>query len=215
MNKNLTRIPLLLLALSASPWLCAASADGKTIAMQGNGKGASACIACHGQHGEGNADAGYPYLAGLPVAYIKNQLTAFSNGNRKNAVMQPIAGSLSQQDIAAVADYFAGLANDKLTGSAPTPTDASGKGAVLAHNGKWVAGVPACFRCHGADGRGVAPHFPSVVGQPEAYVRNQLVAWQTGTRSNDPLGLMQSVVKSLSKDEIDAVARYLAEQSGK
>jgi len=48
MNKNLTRIPLLLLALSASPWLCAASADGKTIAMQGNGKGASACIACHG-----------------------------------------------------------------------------------------------------------------------------------------------------------------------
>lgn len=215
MNKNLTRIPLLLLALSASPWLFAASPAGKTIATQGNGKGATACIACHGQQGQGNADAGYPYLAGLPVDYIRNQLTAFSSGSRKNAVMQPIAGSLSQQDVAAVADYFSGLTNDRLKGSAVTPSDVSGKGAVLARNGKWAAGVPACFRCHGADGRGVAPHFPPVVGQPEAYLRNQLVAWQTGARSNDPLGLMQSVVKSLSKDEIDAVARYLAAQSEK
>jgi len=215
MNKNLSRIPLLLLALSASPWLFAASPDGKTIAMQGNGKGATACIACHGQHGEGNADAGYPYLAGLPVDYIRNQLTAFGSGSRKNAVMQPIAGSLSQQDIAAVADYFSGLTNDRLEGSTATPSDVSGKGAVLAQNGKWAAGVPACFRCHGADGRGVAPHFPPIVGQPEAYLRNQLVAWQTGARSNDPIGLMQSVVKSLSKDEIDAVARYLAAQSEK
>jgi cytochrome c553 len=215
MNKNLSRIPLLLLALSASPWLFAASPDGKTIAMQGNGKGATACIACHGQHGEGNADAGYPYLAGLPVDYIRNQLTAFGSGSRKNAVMQPIAGSLSQQDIAAVADYFSGLTNDRLEGSTATPSDVSGKGAVLAQNGKWAAGVPACFRCHGADGLGVAPHFPPIVGQPEAYLRNQLVAWQTGARSNDPIGLMQSVVNSLSKDEIDAVARYLAAQSGK
>jgi cytochrome c553 len=215
MNKNSIRIPLLLLALSASPWLFAASPDGRTIATQGNGKGATACIACHGQQGQGNADAGYPYLAGLPVDYISNQLTAFSSGSRKNAVMQPIAASLSQQDIAAVADYFSGLTNDRLKGPAATPSDASGKGAVLARNGKWAAGVPACFRCHGADGRGVAPHFPPVVGQPEAYLRNQLVAWQTGARSNDPLGLMQSVVKSLSKDEIDAVARYLAAQSEK
>ena len=215
MNKNLTRIPLLLLALSASPWLFAASPDGQTIATQGNGKGATACIACHGQQGQGNADAGYPYLAGLSADYLRNQLTAFSSGSRKNAVMQPIAGSLSKQDIAAVAEYFSGLPNDRLKGSAATPSDVSGKGAVLARNGKWAAGVPACFRCHGADGRGVAPHFPPVVGQPEAYIRNQLVAWQTGARSNDPLGLMQSVVKSLSKDEIDAVARYLAAQSEK
>lgn len=215
MSKNLPRILLLLLVLSASPWLCAASPDGRTIAMQGNGKGATACMACHGQQGQGNADAGYPYLAGLPVDYIRNQLTAFSRGSRKNPVMQPIAGSLSQPDIAAVADYFAGLANDTLKGAAATRSDPSGKGALLANEGKWAAGVPACFRCHGADGRGVAPHFPPVIGQPEAYLRNQLVAWQTGTRSNDPLGLMQAVVKSLSKDEIDAVARYLSAQSDK
>jgi len=215
MNKNLTRIPLLLLALSASPWVFAASPDGKTIATQGNGKGATACVTCHGQQGQGNADAGYPYLAGLPVDYIRNQLTAFSSGSRKNAVMKPIAGSLSRQDIAAVASYFSALKNDKLKEPAVTHADQSGKGAMLARNGKWAAGVPACFRCHGADGRGVAPHFPPIVGQTQAYIRNQLVAWQTGARSNDPLGLMQSVVKSLSKDEIDAVARYLAAQSEK
>ncbi len=214
MNKNRTRILFLLLALSASPRLSAANTDGKTIAMQGSATGGTSCIACHGRQGAGNVDAGYPYLAGLPVDYIRNQLMAFSNGSRKNPIMKPIAGGLTQQDIVAAANYYAGLKNNKLTGSGTTPSDNDSEGAALALDGKWATGVPACFKCHGPDGLGVAPHFPPIVGQPETYIRNQLVAWQTGARRNDPLGLMQSVVKSLNQDEIDAVARYLAAPTG-
>jgi cytochrome c553 len=215
MNKNIARVFLLLLAVSVSSGLLAARPDGRTIALHGSANGALSCIACHGQQGEGNAEAGYPYLAGLPADYIENQLTAFSNGNRMSAIMKPVASNLTQQDIVAVAEYYAGLQNSKLTGSVRTTAPENySTGAALALNGKWAAGVPACFKCHGAGGQGVAPHFPPIVGQPEVYLRNQLIAWQTGARRNDPLGLMQSVVKSLNQDEINAVARYLAAPTG-
>ena len=209
MNKKRTRTWLLLLTLPAAFGLHA-DPDGETIVMQGNGRGTTACVACHGVDGAGNASAGYPYLAGLPTAYLTRQLQAFKDGSRQNAVMEPIASNLNEAEMAAVATYFSGQKNTK-PGGAATPTGKGvDKGAELARNGKWEAGVPACFQCHGSKGQGVAPHFPPLVGQPYRYLRDQLLAWQKGQRNNDPMGLMQSVTQPLSADDIDAVARYLA-----
>ena len=192
--------------------LFAATPDAKSITLQGNNKGAIACIACHGQQGEGNASAGYPYLAGLPADYIVNQLQAFSNGKRVNAIMQPIAGGLSAEEITALADYYAAMANSKLS----TPLTAKSSVAEkLVNNGKWQSGMPACFKCHGENGTGVAPHFPPIIGQPYNYLRAQLNDWKTGKRKNDPLGLMQSVDKALDQPEIDALAKYLSDQNAK
>jgi hypothetical protein len=54
----------------------ALAADAGKIAASGNGAGAPACSAYHGQSGEGRPDAGYPRLAGLSAGYLLQQLNA-------------------------------------------------------------------------------------------------------------------------------------------
>lgn len=216
MNSIATRILAITLALSASTSPAAPGVSGKTLALQGNGKGATSCATCHGKQGEGNASSGYPYLAGLPANYIRDQLTAYKNGKRKNAIMKPIASALTSQDMTAVADYYSKLKNNTLNNISATDVSVakSGKqktGATLAHRGKWTSSVPSCFKCHGDGGKGIAPNFPPIVGQPESYLRDQLLAWKNGKRSNDPIGLMQSVAKGLTRDDINAVAQYLSQ----
>ena len=145
MNMHLARTILLSLTLPLASGLYAANPDGKTIVMQGNGKGATACVACHGADGAGNASAGYPYLAGLPAQYLIHQLHSFKDGSRQNAIMKPIASQLSETEMNAVADYFSDQEHNKTATPSTTtgPGDNKGddKGAKLAQKGKWEAGV--------------------------------------------------------------------------
>lgn len=74
-------------------------------------KGIAACAGCHGPAGSG-IPAQYPRLAGQWGDYTKAQLMAFRSGERKNdptGAMRGIAAKLSDQEIAAVSDYIAGL----------------------------------------------------------------------------------------------------------
>jgi len=67
-----------------------------------------ACASCHGANGAG-IPAEFPRLSGQHPAYLAEQLKLFSAGFRSNAVMHDIANRMSDTDIAAVADYAAGL----------------------------------------------------------------------------------------------------------
>ena len=72
----------------------------------------TACIACHGPKGTGNAQAGFPALAGQHTAYTVLQLRAFKESQRTNDlnhIMQDICGKMSQDDMKAVAQYIEGL----------------------------------------------------------------------------------------------------------
>lgn len=72
----------------------------------------TACIACHGPRGTGNAPAGFPVLSGQHADYTLSQLIAFKNGQRKNDfhhIMQDISSRMSQRDMKAVAYYIQGL----------------------------------------------------------------------------------------------------------
>lgn len=72
-------------------------------------KAVPACTGCHGPNGAG-IPSQYPRLAGQFAAYTETQLKAFRDGTRhNNAAMQEIAQRLSDKEIAAVADYVAGL----------------------------------------------------------------------------------------------------------
>lgn len=75
-------------------------------------KGIPACMACHSPDGLGNGPAAFPLLSGQHAAYIADQLKAFRSGNRSNDLnhmMRDIAAKMSDQEIAAVASYIAGL----------------------------------------------------------------------------------------------------------
>ncbi len=72
----------------------------------------TACIACHGPKGTGNAEAGFPVLSGQHANYSIQQLQAFKDNKRKNdlnSIMRDISKRMSRADIEAVANYVSGL----------------------------------------------------------------------------------------------------------
>jgi cytochrome c553 len=71
-------------------------------------KGVPACASCHGPTGQG-IPIQFPRVSGQWADYTHAQLTAFTQGTRKNEVMQPIASRLTDTEMKAVADYMAGL----------------------------------------------------------------------------------------------------------
>jgi len=74
--------------------------------------GIPACMGCHSPNGNGNPAAGFPALGGQNTAYIVKQLEAFRSGARANdagEMMRSIAKRMSDAEIAAVANYIAGL----------------------------------------------------------------------------------------------------------
>lgn len=66
------------------------------------------CIVCHGQYGFSNAPNA-PHLASQPEMYLQAQLRAFRDGTRKHQVMSVIAKGLSDDDIDALAAWFASI----------------------------------------------------------------------------------------------------------
>ena len=200
---------ILLAAITCLPLYAQADDVAKTIASQGNKQGATACQTCHGADGSGTAAAGFPRLAGLDAGYIEQQLQNFRSGKRSNPVMQPIAKLLSKKEVPLMAAYYAAL---PIPASAAEGGDAAllGKGEIIATRGDWDHEIPACFQCHGPSGKGMAPSFPATSGQSALYVSNQIEAWKSGSRANDPVGLMKSVADKLSADQLAAVSAFLA-----
>ena len=69
---------------------------------------AATCAACHGQDGISIAPS-YPNLACQKELYLVSSLQAYKSGARKNALMAPMAASLSDGDIENLAAYYAQL----------------------------------------------------------------------------------------------------------
>ena len=72
-------------------------------------KAVPACMGCHSPNGAG-IPAQYPRLGGQHAEYTEAQLKAFRDGTRRNNLaMSQLAARLSDREMAAVADYIAGL----------------------------------------------------------------------------------------------------------
>jgi cytochrome c553 len=69
---------------------------------------AAACAVCHGPQGLSvTPDA--PHLAGQPELYLATQLRAYRSGKRQHEVMAVIAKPLSDDDIRALAAWYAAI----------------------------------------------------------------------------------------------------------
>lgn len=66
------------------------------------------CAACHGVDGIAR-DTEVPHLAGQNERYLFNQMMAFRTGKRQHKEMRYMARSMSVQEIAALAAYYAEL----------------------------------------------------------------------------------------------------------
>jgi len=176
----------------------------------------TSCLACHGAQGEGMAAAGYPRLAGLSAEYIAEQLNAYIDGRRVNAIMRPMAMPLTASQIQSIATFFSSLPVPVKPATSISDSTQNALGQQLAERGDWNAGIPACFNCHAPGGIGLPTAFPPIVGQPATYIESQIQAWKNGTRQGSPQNLanslMHSVALRMSDSQTKAVSAWLAAQ---
>jgi cytochrome c553 len=104
MRRTINALSAVLLSLSASTALAAGDAE------QGRYK-ANTCLGCHGAPGYSNAYPTYhvPKLGGQHAEYIAAALRAYAAGQRQHPTMHANAVTLSEQDIADIAAYFANM----------------------------------------------------------------------------------------------------------
>jgi len=159
------------------------------------------CKGCHSIPGYTNAYPAYhvPKIGGQYEPYVISALKAYKEGSRKHSSMHANAGTLSDQDMADIAAYLAGI---EATGhEGPVTGDTK--------TGKQLAGK--CASCHGEDGNAPAPNFPRLAGQYESYLIKAIQDYQSGKRNNP---VMQSMVQGLSEDDIENLAAWYASQVG-
>lgn len=157
------------------------------------------CTMCHGPTGISYANS--PNLAGQYAAIVYKQLRDYRSGIRTSAIMTPMAQSLSDTEMRQLAFYYASL---------PRPQSAhlsqAAPGIV-----KWGApmrNVPPCGSCHGDVDHTQAS--PWLGGEPESYIRTELLAFASGERANDINAQMRDVARGLSPSEIEEAAAYYA-----
>lgn len=168
------------------------------------------CSACHGADGNSALPAN-PSLAAQHPEYSFKQLINFKaeagkTPERVSPVMNGIVAGMSRDDMANAALYFAG---QEAKPRAARDPELVKLGQTIYRGGVLGKGVAACASCHGPNGAGIPAQFPRLAGQHAQYTADQLKAFRTGARANDPNRMMRILALKLTDREIDAVAQYI------
>jgi cytochrome c553 len=153
---------------------------------------------CHGCHGIENYQNAFPVysvpkLGGQHAGYLVMALKAYANKERGHATMHAHAASMSEADMVDVAAYLAGsevASGGRARGTAPKASR-------------------TCVACHGNDGIGILPEYPSLTGQHADYLEESLRAYRSGQRKN---AVMAGMTAALTDEDIVALARYYSVQ---
>jgi cytochrome c553 len=119
--------------------------------------------------------------------------------------MNGLASTLSDQDMADVAAWYASQKPMLGNGGASDPT-----GIVSNGDGKRME--PACASCHGGSGQGEKVDTPRLAGQKAAYLEQTLQAYKSGARANDIYSRMRLISAKLSDKEIKELAEYYSKR---
>ncbi len=187
-----------LVAVVLAAWALAAGAQMDPAQMPAARAKAQACMACHGPDGNSQNPA-YPILAGQSWRYIYIELKDFKAGRRSDPVMSPLAQNLSQDDMIELGNFFAA--------QKPLPI-AFQADAAKVEAGRKTSDAVLCPMCHlgGFVGQN---DIPRVAGQYPQYIKKQLEDFRARRRTNDA-GNMTSVTATLSDQDIDNLAQYIA-----
>ena len=132
-----------------------------------------------------------PRLQGQHPEYLAAALQGYRSGDRSHLTMHSQASTLTDQDIADIAAYFAGkplVSSNKAPGSVP-------QAATL------------CVSCHGQDGVGIAPTYPTLAGQHADYIARALDEYRQGGRKNP---IMKGFAATLKDADIAVIAGYFS-----
>ena len=183
------RLSLLAVCLSV-----AATAQAEGDAARGKVLG----YTCHGCHGIENYKNVYPTysvpkLGGQSAKYLADALKEYASGARVHSTMTAHAASLTDQQRADIAAFFA--ASPMRTAGPPVGTA--------------PAAAAVCVTCHGNDGMGISPDYPILAGQHQDYLEQALRDYKAGKRKN---AVMAGIIGGVEEKDIPALAKYFAQQ---
>ncbi|MGD9772675.1 c-type cytochrome [Diaphorobacter sp.] len=209
MNKTLTTIFGLAVACATGA-LHAQQTQGD--AQAGAGKIAM-CIGCHGIPGYQSSFPEVhkvPMISGQGAGYIAAALQAYKKGERRHPTMRGIAQSLSDQDIADMAAYYAAHGKQGATPPDRPGREPSAQVAQLLQKG-------ACVSCHGENfAKPIDPSYPKIAGQHGDYLFVALKSYKVDNgayvgRSN---AVMAGIARQFSNAELKALAGYVSALQG-
>ncbi|MEE8343512.1 MAG: c-type cytochrome [Gammaproteobacteria bacterium] len=180
----------------------------------GKAAASATCFECHGSDGKGTAPE-VPNLAGQHKDYILTASKEYKTGTRKNGLMKKNLETLTDTELANVAEYYASLApvggtvgedggKEELGGS-----EEAGREPEIDPVLAGAALTPGCEGCHGAGGNSTLPGTPTLAGQPAAYTIAAMRAYQEGERNDE---IMTSLAQALSEKDTENIAAYYAVQ---
>lgn len=168
---------------------------------------AGKCDECHGKDGNGT-DLHVPNIAGASATYITDTLNAYKSGDRpgvkytpeggKETDMGAIAKDLSDDDITALAEHYAGK---------PYKSQAQQVDAALAAKGK-DAFDSGCEKCHSEGGAVAEDDAGILAGQGKAYLEEQFKLFSDGSRPMTKK--MKKKWEKASEEDLKAIIEFLA-----
>lgn len=162
---------------------------------------ATTCLGCHGIEHYKNVYPTYyvPKLAGQNAQYISDALKGYRSGQRPHTTMHAQASSLSDAQMQAIAEYFAGQATLEPR-DVPNPPESV---------------QTVCVACHAASGVSALPMYPHLAGQHKDYLAESLRQYKLGERKNPIMaGIIMQLGDKLDDEMIDELATWYAKQPG-
>ena len=191
--RSATRL-LVLCLISAAAHLTGASAEDAL------DRELSQCASCHGQTGR-SGDTTMPVIWGQNAAYITKQLNDYRDGSRDSQIMSSMAEGIPRARMSEAAERVAKRPWPDLAGPNPKKMHLSDL-------------AQACTACHGVDLKGGQTDkepAPRLAGQNERYLAEQMQAFATTLRGNQPA--MTSMMSGIDAAQREALARELAHYS--
>ncbi len=184
------------------------------------------CAGCHGEFAEGGKDGEYPRLAGLPAAYIENQLRLFRDRKRPNIPMLEYLdkGQMPEQDIVDVSAYLQSI---KLITKLPPlkegPDFDAYERMMMTKTFLNIAKVEGDFKdgkklykrecrsCHGRKGEGkLDQNIPMLAGQYTKYLKRQVKLFIDKKRIHDPDAPDDELLSHFSEDQLHNIFAYIS-----
>ncbi|MBF0158522.1 MAG: c-type cytochrome [Magnetococcales bacterium] len=168
------------------------------------------CAGCHGTNGI-SAGPGMPTIAGFPADHTKQVMQQFKNGERFSTIMGRIAKGYSDEEIVAMANFFAKQPWQNAVNN-PNSKMATAVDAKQAAAGQKL--VKQCEKCHEENGRAQGEGVPRMAGQWLDYILVKMKDYKDAS-IKPPIPQekkMAAQIEKLSLDELTSIAHFYASQ---
>ena len=156
------------------------------------------CAGCHGTNGA-SVGPSSPIIGGEVQGYIAAEMKKFKSGQRPSTIMGRLAKAYSDDDFAAMDDFFSKQKFVRTKQAVDPAKVAQGK-KLHEEN---------CKKCH-TDGGRDSEDAGVIAGQWKQYLQISLSEFEAGKRPMHKK--MAEKIKALSKDDLDALVNFYASQ---